>query len=203
MVKLITNLDATQPSNGLMVSVLADNLVRKSNGQLIINGSLGTPVEGFPEISIPLNDVILFDANATNPELSILSDTLNEDIMLDTGETLPLIINYTSTTFQDAILASYTVGSQTFNDVIESRIVLNLEILAEINIAGTIIELPLLAPQNALVIKNYYAANTGLILSEVTVDYQLSDLGMAGIELPIPSQSTQVTTSSITSFTVN
>ncbi|GEQ86382.1 hypothetical protein ULMS_18900 [Patiriisocius marinistellae] len=199
--KEYTNLDAIQPSNGLMITVLADNLVRKSNGQFIINGALETPVDGFPEITIPLDDIVLFDANASaNTQLSTLSNTLNENIILDTGEVLPLTINYTSTTIQDAILSSYAVGPITYEDVISSRIVLNLEIEVSIDLGGTVINIPLLASQDALVVKNYYAANTGLVFSEVTIDYQLADLGATGIELPIPTESTQVTSTSLISF---
>ncbi|MGK0385855.1 MAG: hypothetical protein ACI849_000460 [Patiriisocius sp.] len=196
-----TNIDTQEEiATGFMIGILTQNLVRKEIGKLIINGSLhGAPIEGFPDISIPLNDVILYDANASSGvELSTLSGTIEETVM-----DFPFIVNYTSTSLQGEALTSYTAGTQTYTDVIRSRIMLNLKINTEIQIGSTTINIPILAAQDVLWIDNYYAANTGLVFSEATVDYMLEDLGgIPGIEIPFPEQSTTVTTSTITSFEI-
>lgn len=193
-----TNLDCSEPATGFMMGVLSENLVRKDGAKLLINGALGTPVEGFPDITIPLNDVALFDANsASGTTLSTLSDTLMETVM-----DLPLTINYTSTSVQGATLDTYTAGTTTFNNVLVSTIVLNLSISTSIQIGGSTLSVPLLSPQEVLVVTNYWAADVGLIYSEAEIDYQLEDLGTIGIELPIPTQDNQVSTSTLVDFSI-
>lgn len=193
-----TNLDTANPANGFMVGVLTDNLVRRDGGKLIINGTLGAPIEGFPNITVPLNDVILYDVNLPNGEtLSTLSAEITETIM-----EIPLTISYTSTSIQGDALPTYTVGSQTYTDVIRSRIVLNLTISTSIEIGPTTLNVPILSAQDVLIVDNYYTANTGLVFSQATIDYQLEDLGATGIELPIPDQDTQVSTATLATFSI-
>jgi len=80
---------------------------------------------------------------------------------------------------------------------------LNLEINTQIQLGGTTLTLPILAPQDVLVVENYYAANIGLVFSRETLDYSLADLsGIPGLEIPFPEQNTTVTTSELTSFEI-
>jgi hypothetical protein len=181
-----TNLDALPPANGLMTTVLSgnSNVVRTTETQLILNGELSSPIdiEGFPDITIPLNDVILYDTGAAvNTELSSISG-----VIVETISNIPLNINYVTSTKQAETLSSYTVAGQSFNDVIVSKVVLNLAIIAEISIGTITLEVPLLSAQDILVVTNYYAANVGLIYSESHIEYHLEDLSATGIELPIP-----------------
>lgn len=196
-----TNLDTQEEiANGAMVGALTQNLVRKESGKLIINGTLGgAPIEGIPNISIPLNNVILYDANANSgDQLSTLSGTIEETVM-----DFPLIINYTSTSLQGQAQTSFMAGGVTYNDVIRSRIVLNLAISTEVQVGSTTLTLDILSAQDVFVVDNYYAADTGLIYSEATVNYMLEDLGgIPGLEIPFPEQNTTVTTSTLTSFEI-
>jgi hypothetical protein len=192
-----TNLETQNGiTNGFMVGVLTQNLVRKEIGKLIVNGVLGgVPIEGFPSISIPLDNVVLYDSNvAVGTELNSISDSFEETVM-----DFPFTISYTSTTIQGETLASY----ETYTDVILSRIVLNLEINTQIQLGGTTLTLPILAPQDVLVVENYYAADIGLVFSRETLDYSLADLsGIPGLEIPFPEQNTTVTTTELTSFEI-
>lgn len=193
-----TNLDTEATANGFMVGVLTNNLVRRDGGQLIINGELSAPIEGFPEISIPLNDVVLYNANvATGEALSTLSDNFTETIM-----EIPLTFEYTTTSIQGAALETYTSGNETYTDVIRSRIVLNLSVSTSIVIGATTLVVPILSAQDVLVVDNYYAADTGLVFSQATIDYQLEDISTTGIELPIPDSDTQVSTTTLASFSI-
>ena len=196
-----TNLD-TQELNpgGFMVGLLTQNLVRNDSGKLIVNGTLGgVPIEGFPDISITLNNAVLFDPNALNgTQLNIITGSFEETIM-----ELPIIIEYTSITTQEQILSSYTTNTQTYTDVIQSNIVLNLEISTQVQVGGTTLSLPILSSQDVLVVENYYAANIGLVFSKETVDYTLEDLsGIPGLEIPLPEQNTSVSTATLTSFEI-
>ena len=196
-----TNLDTQElNSGGFMVGLLTQNLVRNDNGKLIVNGALGgVPIEGFPDISIPLNNAVLFDPNALNgTQLNIITGSFEETIM-----DFPIIIEYTSITTQEQLLPSYTTDTQTYTDVIQSKIVLNLEISTEVQVGGTTLSLPILSSQDVLVVENYYAANIGLVFSKETVDYVLDDLsGIPGLEIPLPEQNTSVSTATLTSFEI-
>lgn len=196
-----TNLDTQElNSGGFMVGLLTQNLVRNENGKLIVNGALGgVPVEGFPDISIPLNNAVLFDPNALNgTQLNIITGSF-EEIIMD----FPIIIEYTSLTTQEQVLPSYTTDTQTYTDVIQSNIVLNLEISTEVQVGGTTLSLPILSSQDVLVVENYYAANIGLVYSKETVDYALEDLsGIPGLEIPLPEQNTSTSTATLTSFEI-
>lgn len=193
-----TNLDTEAAASSFMVGVLTNNLVRRDGGQLIINGELSAPIEGFPEISIPLNDVVLYNANVASGEtLSTLSDNFTETIM-----EIPLTFEYTTTSIQGAALATYTSGTETYTDVIRSRIVLNLSVSTSIVIGATTLVVPILSAQDVLVVDNYYAADTGLVFSEATIDYQLEDISTTGIELPIPESDNQISTATLASFSI-
>jgi hypothetical protein len=196
-----TNLDTQEEIPGsFMVGLLTQNLVRNDTGKLIVNGTFGgVPIEGFPDISIPLNNAVLFDPNALNgTQLNIISGSFEQTIM-----DFPIIIEYTSITTQEQILPSYTTDTQTYTDVIQSNIVLNLEISTEVQVGGTTLSLPILSSQDVLVVENYYAANIGLVFSKETVDYALEDLsGIPGLEIPLPEQNTSISTATLTSFEI-
>jgi hypothetical protein len=196
-----TNLDTQElNSGGFMVALLTQNLVRNDSGKLIVNGTFGgAPIEGFPDISIPLNNAVLFDPNALNgTQLNIITGSFEQTIM-----DFPIIIEYTSITTQEQVLPSYTTDTQTYTDVIQSNIVLNLEISTEVQVGGTTLSLPILSSQDVLVVENYYAANIGLVFSKETVDYALEDLsGIPGLEIPLPEQNTSISTATLTSFEI-
>jgi hypothetical protein len=196
-----TNLDTQElNSGGFMVALLTQNLVRNDTGKLIVNGTFGgVPIEGFPDISIPLNNAVLFDPNALNgTQLNIITGSFEQTIM-----DFPIIIEYTSITTQEQVLPSYTTDTQTYTDVIQSNIVLNLEISTEVQVGGTTLSLPILSSQDVLVVENYYAANIGLVFSKETVDYALEDLsGIPGLEIPLPEQNTSISTATLTSFEI-
>ena len=196
-----TNLDTQELNSGsFMVGLLTQNLVRNDTGKLIVNGTFGgVPIEGFPDISIPLNNAVLFDPNALNgTQLNIISGSFEQTIM-----DFPIIIEYTSITTQEQVLPSYTTDTQTYTDVIQSNIVLNLEISTEVQVGGTTLSLPILSSQDVLVVENYYAANIGLVFSKEMVDYALEDLsGIPGLEIPLPEQNTSMSTATLTSFEI-
>ena len=194
-----TNLDTQEAiPGGFMVGLLTQNLVRKDTGKLIVNGTFGgVPIEGFPDISIPLNNAVLFDPNAQpGSQLNFVSGTLEETIM-----ELPLIIQYASTTTQEETLTSYSTDSETFTDVIHSSIILNIKISIEIPAINQ--QIVILAAQDVLVIDNYYAANIGLVFSQETLDYSFVDLeNNPFLEIELPEQNTSVSTATLTSFEI-
>jgi len=195
-----TDLDAKIPAIAFMTTLLSQNLVRTNNSEFILYGELSTPpVDGFPDISIPLDDVVLFDTEANaNTVLSSLNGEIEEVI-----NELPIVIDYIVRTEQKEKLENYTVNGQSFSDVISSMIIVTLAITAEIEVLpGVILPVPILSSQDVFIVSNYYAANTGLIFSEALTQYELEDLSGTGIELPFPSEASNNVTQSIDQFII-
>lgn len=194
-----TNLDAQVPLSAFMTVGLTNNLVRTTTSQLLIQGELaGAPVEGFPEISIPLNDVVLYDSDAqTDDELGLVADEITQ-----TFQDIPLVINYRVLSAQGAFFETYTVGTQVFDNVLSATLTVNLSVTAEIDLGGVTVPVPILAEQDVVAVTNYYAADVGLVYSETLVEYQLEDLSGTGIELPFPNESSATSTQSIDTYSI-
>ncbi len=197
-----TNLDAQTPANAFMTQVFSRSLVRVDNSKLIINGEIGgPPVDGFPDITIPLDDVVLYDTQEdSGNELSQITGEISQEI-----QGYPITIAYIVTSQQGDDIGTHTVDGVTFNDVITSTIIINLTITLSLEINGIPLDLPILEPENqdVVVVTNYYAKDTGLIDSQVLVEYSLVDLSQAGIELPIPQQDSQTSTQKIDTYNIS
>jgi len=191
------NLDAEQPANAFMTTILSENLLRTSESTLIVNGDLGTVVlEGFPEINVPLDDVRLYDGTAgVGDELAMINDEFTQDFM-----GFPFIVSFSVRSVQGETLTSYTAGGVTYDNVISSQIVVNAAVIAEIDLVGTIIEVPILVSQDVITSTNFYAEDIGLVYSEVVLNYQLEDLSGIGIEFPFPTESNQTSTQTLDVF---
>ena len=191
------NLDAEQPANAFMTTILSENLLRTSGSALIVNGDLGTVVlEGFPEINVPLDDVRLFDGDASvGDELAIVTDEFTQDFM-----GFPFVVTFSVRSVQGETLPSYTAGGTPYDNVIASQIIVNAQVVANIDLAGTTIEVPILVSQDVITATNYYAEDVGLIFSDVELNYQLEDLSGVGIEFPFPTEANQTSTQTLDTF---
>ena len=175
---------ALLPVSGFMTTILSQSTLRTNNNALLLNGELGTPpVEGFPEISIPLIDLIIYDMDTNNG--SLLSEFSGE--ILEVIEEIPIKIRYAITTVQGEIFEE-GFGDYIDSTVLSSKININLSIFAEFEILGTVLEIPILQPQDVIKTTNYFADGIGMIYSDTLVEYQLEDLSILGIILPIPSE---------------
>lgn len=192
-----TMLEAREPKTGFMISLLSQSLVRATDTELILKGELGTPpVDGFPEISIPLNDVALYNTEASNGE--VLDVTTGE--IEQTIQDIPLVIGYTITTKQGEVFEN-GYGDFTDRSVIKSYFIVNLSIAANIEIVpGTVLTIPVLEAQDVITTTNYYAENIGLINSDTLIEYELEDLSGIGVDLPIPQQDSRTATQDIDTY---
>ena len=96
-----TKFIASEPISGFMTSMMSQNLMRTTESKLFVNGEFGTPlIESFPDISIPLTDLIIYDKEAENGTL--LSEEIGE--ISEIIDDIPIIINYTISTIQGDIL---------------------------------------------------------------------------------------------------
>ena len=178
---------ALPPVSGFMTTILSQSILRTNNNALLLNGELGTPpVEGFPEISIPLVNLIMYDLDENNN--SLLSEFSGEIIQVI--ENIPIKIGYTITTVQGEIFED-GFGDYTNSNVLSSKININLSIVAEYEILGTVLDLPILQSQDVIRTTNYFANGIGMIYSDTQVEYELEDLSILetlGITLPFPSE---------------
>ena len=176
-----TILGARQPATAFMTTFLSQNKVRATDSQFLLTGEIGTPIDGFPEISIPLDDVILFDKNSNANEL--LSEYVGE--IEQVINEIPVTIIYILKTVEGESFETYLA----YSDVISSKIIVNLAITAEFEVVpGIFLPIPILQEQDVFTVTNYYANGIGLINSETLTEYQLQDLSEFGIELPFPSE---------------
>ena len=193
-----TKLIASEPISGFMTSMMSQSLMRTSESKLFLNGEFGTPIiEGFPNISIPLTDLIIYDKEAENGTL--LSEEIGE--IVEVIDAIPISINYTISTIQGEILEE-GYGDFTDNKVLISSIKVNISISANIEILGTIIQIPILQAQDVVLSKNYFASSVGLIYSDSLIEYQLEDLSSLGIDLPIPAKDSSTTTQNIDTYQI-
>lgn len=193
-----TKFIASEPISGFMTSMMSQNLMRTTESKLFLNGEFGTPlIEGFPDISIPLTDLIIYDKEAENGTL--LSEEIGE--ISEIIDDIPIIINYTISTIQGDILDEGT-GAFSSNKVLTSSIILNLSISTNIEILGTVIVIPILQAQDVIKTTNYFASGVGLIFSESLIEYELEDLSSLGIDLPIPSEDSSSATQNINTYQI-
>ena len=118
-----TNLDAAKPATAYMTMLLSQNLVRTVEKQLILNGELNTsPIDGLPIIGIPLNDVVLFNAEtAPNTVLSSIENEIKQEV-----KGIPIVVEYGIHSIQGGFLTNYAVDGQIFEDVISSIMFIEL-----------------------------------------------------------------------------
>lgn len=192
-----TNMDAMDPPVAFMTNLFSQSASWTTDTQLIINGVLTSPpIDGFPDVTIPLENAILYDTTAnTDAVLFTTSGSINEVVNL-----VPVVIDYTVTTVQGDTGVSLTLEGQAYDDVATSQIIVNIAVTAQIEIGGVIIPVPVLVAQDVLVVTNYYAKDTGLVLSETMFEYMLEDLSGIGIDLGIPNEGMSASTQTIDSF---
>jgi len=187
-------------STGVMSQLFDQNYFRVENGISYMQGVFTLPLSNFggTDISINLDDAQLIDETKANGTIL----TSQSDVTAQTIGGFDLDITYTLKTVQRETLASHTVGSETYNDIIKSDIILSVKVTTEINI-GVPLVVTLLDTQDLLTINNFYANNIGLVDSDTVFTYTLEDLSAFPITIPFPETATITTTQEITAYTIN
>jgi uncharacterized lipoprotein YehR (DUF1307 family) len=187
------------PASGFMSGVLSSGTLTKQDGQLVINGVLGFNFPGVGDYTIDLTDAVIYDQNANSG--SMIYETTGT--FSQTIQGIDLDINYTVSNFQKADVASVTVPLGTYNDVLNSELIVKLSITTEITILGIAQTITLLAPQDVIVVDNFWAREIGLIKSDNQLEYELADFSGLGINLPLPQSANILTVQECTSAIIN
>lgn len=187
-----SNLDANEPANGFMTTLLATGYLKDELSILRYTGALEFAIDPSNPIQIDIEDALVYNAEAASgTTLSTVTQSFSQDL-----DGIPITIDIVASTQQLALLDTYTSGGFTFEKAVQSSLIINATISAEI--LG--VQIPLLPSQDVLIAENTYAINNGLVNSEVTFTYEFVDLSGFGIDLPFPASDTSVSTQVINDF---
>ncbi|MDV6167215.1 hypothetical protein R1T16_02185 [Flavobacterium sp. DG1-102-2] len=166
---------------GFFSNSLRNNAIRQSDGKTYLSGAVGFNISEDLPLSLPINDFVIFDENATeNQQLGSINGTLQQEVQ---GYNLGL--TYTLSAKAKAPISSFTSGPQTYTNVKPVEITLNLGINVTTEIAGFPITFPLMSQQNVVVSTQYYAQGIGVVKTSTNLSYQLSEIPV--VQLPIPT----------------
>ncbi|RMA64247.1 hypothetical protein [Ulvibacter antarcticus] len=172
-------------AEGFMTNLLSSGTLTTSGSKLLLNGVLSAPIDGFPDVTIPITNMVIYDLSASAPETMSSEGGRLEEVVSD----IPIVIDYVISS--NHIL---TVSDEGANGTIyypKTNIVVNLAISAQIVFGGVTLDIPILAAQDVIVSENLFESEVGLTSSDVSINYQLEDLSGLPIELPIPSEGSE------------
>lgn len=191
---LFTNLDAEVPASAFMSQFLSDNIIRTTNTQLLIDGALGSPIEGLTDITLPLNDFLLYNTTTditVDPVLDNSAGSITQEIM-----EVPIDINYSITSIMLATPSTSTESAPQ----IASQLIVNMEIIAMVPVGPITVPFTVMQAQDVLIATNIYTDGIGLTNSQVLIEYALEDLSPLGVELPFPESSSISSSQNIDTF---
>jgi hypothetical protein len=184
---------------GFMTRILSGGALEAVSGKLIGNGTIDFGLQGLNNFNVTITNGTLYDQNASaDTELYSTTGSTTQTV-----QSFDLDINYEVTTVQQAEVAQMTVEGISYTEVIHSQLIINASITTDVSIAGFTQQVPLLAPQDVIVIDNYWAKDIGLIKSENQLDYMLEDFSSLGVTLPVPQSAQILTVQNLTGYTVN
>ena len=168
---------------GFFSNSLSNNGVRKQGDRLLLTGTAELPFsEDFP-LSIALENFTILKENAANGDiLSTKSGVIQQPY---DGYTINFI--YTLTAMAKADIASYTApNGEIYANVKPVEMKLNLKVTADLFAEQNTITAIIMQPQDVVISTQYFAELTGVVHTVTDLNYQLSDLSMFNVTLPIP-----------------
>ncbi|RMB60507.1 hypothetical protein EAX61_06710 [Dokdonia sinensis] len=181
-----TDLEASETSTGFMTGLLSNGLITEDNARLTYTGSITVPVDPTNPFTIDIPASVVYDeSQIAGTVLSVNEQTITQDL-----NGFPITIDVTAETRQLGVVQNYTVGTMTFDSVIQSE----LAVSATISTVVVGIPVTVLVPQEVLVATNTYAEDIGLVDSTVSFQYEFIDLTPFGITFPFPPTASNVTT---------
>ena len=200
------------PAAGTMNAILVNGTLTRDDSTLKFSGDLDLPSEfsGFSNTTISLQDVLIYDLNASiNSTLSEVTGSFTQDLDLE-GNILPLTVTYTLTTKKISNMNSLTVDGEVFSNVFKGELNISMNVVTSIDLLGlgNPVDYDVLATQDVLTIENYFAKDVGLIKSESYITYQL-DQGLLAVldnlqlDLGIPENLTVENTQEIESYLIS
>ncbi|NBC58517.1 MAG: hypothetical protein GVY05_09600 [Bacteroidetes bacterium] len=168
----VYELDTDNPAGSSPVTLaLSQGVLRKNDASLIYTGQFGLGLTDFPEINFDVENVQIYDTSASlDTELFSQDGSIQQEF-----QGLPLSINYTLSSIMGDSFESFESNDVTYDNVISSQLIINLEITA--NITDPLpLNIPILQSQDAVVVTNYFADGVGLVQSETDTNFVFEDI---------------------------
>ena len=181
-------------ATGFYSSSLKNNGVREFHNKLLLTGDLSINNGQLPVgLDLSLIDFVIFNANASNNEtLSTKAGVINETI-----NGYPITINYTLRSKCGESLAEFTSpNTDIYTDVKVTKVILNATIST--SISG--INVPIITNQDVLTSLQYIANGLGVVHTNTTITYTISQL--IADQLGVPATSTQIQNEFLTNYFV-
>ncbi len=181
-------------ATGFYSSSLKNNGVRESQKELLLTGDLSLGNGQLPiNLDLSLVDFIIFKANASNNEtLSTKTGVINQTV-----SGFPITINYTLKSIAGENIAQFTSpNTDVYNDVKVTKVILNVTISTVY--AG--INLPIITNQDVLTSLQYIAGGIGVVHTNTTISYSISQL--IADQLGVPATFTQIQNEYLTNYFV-
>lgn len=181
-------------ATGFYSSSLKNNGVRESQNKLLLSGDLSLGNGQLPVgLDLSLSDFIIFKANASNNEtLSTKNGIINETI-----NGYPITIDYTLKSIAGENISQFTSpNSDIYDDVKVTKVILNATIST--TISG--INIPIITDQDVLTSLQYIANGIGVVHTNTTITYTISQL--IADQLGVPATSTQIQNEFLTNYFV-
>jgi hypothetical protein len=174
-------------SNGIMNGFLGNGNLTRGDSTLSFTGNIELPgdFQYFTDESIMLQNFELYNLNASNNGvIDELGGVIVEDLDLN-GTIVPLTVEYMITSQKISQMNSMSVNGQSYSNITRSRLTLNMNIFASIDLLGgnNPANYSIINDQDVLVIDNYFAENFGLIKSEAVYSYELEQQFIDLLEL--------------------
>ncbi len=193
---------------GTMNTLLVNGSLSKTATTLKYTGTLELPID-IPITQMPaINDLTIFDLDASDGEiLSDMSDSFSEIIDIQ-GTMVPIEISYALSTTKEDFYPTTSVNGMTYTNVYEAVLKLNISVTGTVMIFGTSQTINVIQPQDVLTVRYSYGGDIGLLRAETTQGFQLSpevilliqQLGATGT---VTTASTTTSTEELSSYLLN
>lgn len=175
----VYELETDNPGGSSPVTLaLSQGVLSKNENSLLYTGQFGLGLTDFPEIAFDVDNILIYDTTASlDTELSSQAGSIQQNF-----QGIPLSIEYTLRSVMGESFDTYEVNGVVYDNVINSQLIINLEIIA--NITDPLpLNIPILQSQDAVVVTNYFADGIGLIQSETDTNLVFEDIPIPGFTL--------------------
>ena len=192
---------------GTMNTLLVNGSLSNSVTTLKYTGTLDIPLD-IPLTQTPaINDLTIMDLDAANGDvLSNISDSFSETLNIQ-GTMVPIEISYALSTTKENFYPTTSVNGMTYTNVYEATLKLNISVTGTI-ILGTSQTINVIQPQDVLTVRYYYGGDIGLLRTESTQGFQLSNevillIQQLGATGTVATSSTTTSTEALSSYLIN
>jgi len=193
---------------GTMNTLLVNGSLSKTATTLKYTGTLDIPLD-IPLTQMPaINDLTILDLDASDGEvLSDMSNSFSEIIDIQ-GTMVPIEISYSLTTKKENFYPTTSVNGMTYTNVYEATLKLNISVTGTVIIFGTSQTINVIQPQDVLTVRYYYGGDIGLLRTESTQGFQLSNevillIQQLGATGTVATSSTTTSTEELSSYMIN